>query len=345
MTQAEMTVLGAGAFGLSVAYAAAKRGARVRVIDPFGVGAGSSGGVVGALAPHTPDNWNDKKEFQFQSLIMARTHWPAVEETGGVASGYGRTGRVQALQSGRQVEMAQARAETAKELWQGQAAWQVVTERTSALMPESPTGAWVIDDLSARLNPARACASLAAAITALGGEIVREGPEEGAVVHAQGWWGLKALNDAFGREVGNGVKGQAILLDFDAREAPQVYAEGLHIIFHADGTTAIGSTSERDFDAPDTTDDQADALLERARADLPALADAPELKRWAGVRPRAKSRAPMLGAWPDRAGHYIANGGFKIGYGMAPLAAEVLVDLVLEGRDAIPADFRVEASL
>jgi glycine/D-amino acid oxidase-like deaminating enzyme len=53
----------------------------------------------------------------------------------------------------------------------------------------------------------------------------------------------------------------------------------------------------------------------------------------------------MLGAWPGRPGHFVANGGFKIGFGMAPKMAEVMVDLVLDGRDAIPAGFRVEASL
>ncbi|MEO5615955.1 MAG: FAD-dependent oxidoreductase, partial [Cypionkella sp.] len=38
---------------------------------------------------------------------------------------------------------------------------------------------------------------------------------------------------------------------------------------------------------------------------------------------------------------FVANGGFKIGFGMAPKVAEVMVDLVLEGRDAIPEGFRV----
>ena len=60
MATADVTVMGAGVFGLSVAYACAKRGALVRVVDPFGIGAGSSGGLVGALAPHVPENWNDK---------------------------------------------------------------------------------------------------------------------------------------------------------------------------------------------------------------------------------------------------------------------------------------------
>jgi glycine/D-amino acid oxidase-like deaminating enzyme len=52
----------------------------------------------------------------------------------------------------------------------------------------------------------------------------------------------------------------------------------------------------------------------------------------------------MLGAWPGRAGHYVANGGFKIGFGMAPKVAKVMADLVLEGRDGVPEGFRVEAS-
>ena len=47
----DVTVFGAGIFGLSVAWACQKKGARVRVIDPGGPGAGASGGVVGALEP------------------------------------------------------------------------------------------------------------------------------------------------------------------------------------------------------------------------------------------------------------------------------------------------------
>ena len=79
----DVTVYGAGIFGLSVAWSCVKLGAKVQVIDPNGVAAGSSGGIVGALAPHTPENWNDKKEFQFQSLIMAEDYWSEVAEVSG----------------------------------------------------------------------------------------------------------------------------------------------------------------------------------------------------------------------------------------------------------------------
>jgi glycine oxidase len=69
------------------------------------------------------------------------------------------------------------------------------------------------------------------------------------------------------------------------------------------------------------------------------------IERWAGIRPRARSRAPMLGLHPTRPGAFIANGGFKIGFGMAPLVAELMADLVVDGTDRIPPEFRPEASL
>ncbi|MEM8582384.1 MAG: FAD-dependent oxidoreductase, partial [Pseudomonadota bacterium] len=78
MAIADVTVLGAGIFGLSIAWACTLRGAQVRVIDPGGVGAGASGGVVGAMAPHTPENWNAKKQLQFDSLLMAERWWQKI---------------------------------------------------------------------------------------------------------------------------------------------------------------------------------------------------------------------------------------------------------------------------
>src|SRR6056297_1031785 len=133
----DITVRGAGIFGLSVAWACARRGARVRVIDPFGPGAGASGGVVGALAPHVPENWNDKKAFQFESLIMAEDFWAKVGALAGAEVGYIRSGRLQPLVDERAVELAQMRVKTAQELWQGKAIWQVQPSGNSTWMPPS----------------------------------------------------------------------------------------------------------------------------------------------------------------------------------------------------------------
>jgi glycine/D-amino acid oxidase-like deaminating enzyme len=141
------------------------------------------------------------------------------------------------------------------------------------------------------------------------------------------------------------VKGQAALLQFAMPRCPQLFVETMHVVPHADGTTAIGSTSEREFDNARDTDGQLEDIIARVRDILPDLKDAPVIERWAGLRPRSKSRAPMLGQHPLHADQFIANGGFKIGFGMAPKVAEVMADLILEGRDAIPEGFRPEASL
>lgn len=342
METVDVTVKGAGVFGLSVAYACLRAGARVRVVDPAGVAAGASGGVVGALAPHAPDGWNDKKQFQFASLCLSEGFWPAVDALSGLSSGYGRIGRVQPVDDARTLDLARRREVTARELWQGRAEWRVgPAPGPDGWAPAGATGLAVHDTLSARLHPLRATRSLAGAVQALGAEIVTAAAEEGATVWATGAAGLEDLSRGLGRGIGLGVKGQAALLAHDAGRAPQIYAEGIHIVPHDDGTVGIGSTTERDFDDPVATDGALDALIARARSICPALIQAPVVARWAALRPRAASRAPLLGAWPGRPGNYVANGGFKIGFGMAPLVGQVMADLVLEGRDAIPPAFRM----
>lgn len=345
MARPDLTVRGAGIFGLSIAWEAARRGARVRVIETVRIGAGSSGGVVGALAPHVPGQWNEKKAFQLESLLMAQAWWGAVDAESGLSAGYARTGRLQPLADDRAVAAARARGVEAGSLWQGRAVWQVIPA-TGGWQPDSPTGWLVHDTLTARLNPRPALASLAAAIRARGGDI---GPGDqdvvGPVIWATGTAGLEALSVDLGRPVGGGVKGQAALLAYNAPALPQLFIDGLHIVPHSDGTVAIGSTSERQWSDPAGTDDQLEALIRRARAACPALAGAAVLDRWAGLRPRSASRAPMLGPWPGKEAQFIANGGFKIGFGVAPKVAEVMADLVLDGVDRVPVAFRVEASL
>ncbi|MGY6411064.1 MAG: NAD(P)/FAD-dependent oxidoreductase [Alkalilacustris sp.] len=334
----DLTVMGAGVFGLSVALACARRGARVLVRDARGIGAGSSGGLVGALAPHVPENWNPIKAFQLEALRMAPAFWAGVAEAG-VDPGYAPTGRVQPLADDAAIAQAEARSEGAAQHWGDRALWRILPAADApGLAVASPTGLVVHDTLSARLHPRRACAALAVALRAHGGRIEQgTTPPPGPVVWATGWEGLAQAG------LGGPVKGQALLLKMDAGPeadpVPMVCDTGLFIVPHADGTVGIGSTAERSFEDPHGTDAQLDAVLARATALCPALAGAQILERWAGLRPRAASRQPILGRLPGAPDSYIANGGFKIGFALAPLAAERVAELILTGRADIPDAF------
>ncbi len=346
---AEIEVFGGGIFGLSVAYACLERGASVRVIEKHHIGAGASGGVVGALAPHTPDNWNAKKQFQFETLIAAPDYWAEIDAISGLSSGYGRIGRLMALDDDKAVALAKGRTVSAVELWHGLADWHVVSGVDyEGWAPPSATGLYSYDTLSARMSPRAACQSLARAFQRRGGEIL-EGCDTGkgadATVLCTGYQGLLDLSAALGQEIGKGVKGQGLSLQCDAGKMPQIQADGLHIIPHQDGSVAIGSTSEIVWQAGDTVDYQLDALHQKAVQILPCLADAPVLQRWAGVRPRGRRRAPMLGKHPLQDRVFIANGGFKIGFGVAIRIGQVMADLVLTGVADIPASFTVSANL
>ncbi|WP_374637656.1 NAD(P)/FAD-dependent oxidoreductase [Paracoccus sp. (in: a-proteobacteria)] len=335
MASAKITIAGAGVFGLACAWEFTRRGQPVTVHEATRIGAGASGGHVGALAPHAPENWNPKKQVQLDALIAAADWWAEVAKAGGTDPGYARTGRIQPVAQGTEARIAE-RIENARRNWPDWAGLAMTDRPDAAMVPASDTGLWLVDRLTARISPRRAGAALAAAIRAKGGEIIEGMP---APADTTIWaTGVAGLAD-FG---GGGVKGQSALLAFAAPDQPQVFADGLHIVPHGDGTVAIGSTSERDV--IDTgTDDQLEALIDKARAICPALADAPVIDRWAGIRPRARSRAPIVGPWPGRPGHYVANGGFKIGLAMAPAVAGMLADLILDGRDSIPDGFRPPA--
>jgi len=339
-----LTVVGAGIFGLCCGWELARRGARVTVIEAERIGAGPSGGTVGALAPHAPGAWNPKKQTQLEALIAAESWWQAVRDAGCADPGYARNGRLQPVAPGAE-DQARARVEAAAQDWPAPFRMTLTDAPTGALVPDSASGLWLADNLTARLSPRAAGAALAAAIRASGGEIIesagRQRPEDlpQGAIWATGVQGLADLGRDLGHKAGDGVKGQSALLAHAAPDTPQVFAEGLHVVPHADGTTAIGSTSEPGRE--DTaTDEQLDTLITRARALCPQLAGAEVLERWAGIRPRAASRAPLVGPWPGRPGHFVANGGFKIGFAMAPAVAAMLADLILDGTDRIPTGFR-----
>jgi hypothetical protein len=154
---AGIVVMGAGMLGLSAAFTLARRGARVTVIERAHPGAGASGGLVGALAPHVPEGWNAKKATSIRKPADGRGLLGR-----GCAQSAGATRAMRAWDgcSRSPTTPRGARAGTraqARDLWQGRAAWRVLpAPMCRGFRAASPTGLVVHDTLSARIAPRRA---------------------------------------------------------------------------------------------------------------------------------------------------------------------------------------------
>ncbi|NOR61703.1 MAG: FAD-dependent oxidoreductase [Rhodobacteraceae bacterium] len=336
---ANITVIGAGVYGLSCALALLKDGHGVRVLEKGRVGQGASGGLVGALSPHVPEDWNIRKQFQLGALVSADEHWSEVEALSGLPSGYGRVGRYIPLDDAYEAEKAQGRCAGAMRLWSSRFSWQVLANAAHIAKEAAPFGV-VHETLSARIHPRLASAALAAAVLKNGGEIVENHAVhtlEGVSVIAAGIGSEALLSPFLGEGKVRGVKGQAALLSGGLPAgSPVIYGNGVYIIPHADGTVAVGATSENKFTEAHRTDALLDAVLAKAIAIVPALSAAKVMERHAGLRPRAPKPEAMLGQLDDHT--FVATGGFKTGLGNAHVIAKALVQLVRGEAPDIPKD-------
>ncbi|MGF1548565.1 MAG: NAD(P)/FAD-dependent oxidoreductase [Thiotrichales bacterium] len=126
------------------------------------------------------------------------------------------------------------------------------------------------------------------------------------------------------------VKGQMIVLQTaPGTLVPMVLRAGRYLIPRRDGLVLVGSTLEHaDYDK--STDRAArDSLAAFAAEAYPALAEAPVVQHWAGLRPGAPDGVPYVGALPQAEGLYINAGHYRNGVVMGLGAAQLAVDLLL----------------
>ncbi|WP_036220992.1 NAD(P)/FAD-dependent oxidoreductase [Maritalea myrionectae] len=363
MERFDLIIIGGGIVGLWSAYFAAQRGLKTVLVEEHGIAAGASGGVLGALMPHSPDRWNAKKQFQFEALNQLPGLLQEIEARTGQNVGYRRVGRIAPILKEHHVDDVARRAEGANEFWQ--------TEQSAFAMQHmdaGPAANWpaveampfgvAADNFSARLSPRKLIMALAGSLHGsidmrfatraafLGEKQVTLG--DGSILHADkvlvsaGLASFDMLRPYAPSISGRGVKGQAAVLGTDLDpNLPIIYSDGVYLIVHDDGTTAIGSTSEKEFTEGRETDHLLDDVVEKARALCPLVTDAPVIERWAGVRPQAQGRDPLLGVIPQHDWLYVATGGFKISFGIAHLMAQSVLGALCgdETAPSIPKEF------
>ncbi len=339
--------------GLWAAVHAERRGIRAVIADAGRLGEGASGGVLGALMPHMPYQWSEKKQFQFDALVSLEAEIAALEFETGLSAGYSRSGRLIPLPKPHLNTIARGRFEDAEQHWwvgDRRFHWHVLDRPPIDGWIEASAGesGFVHDTLAARVAPRLLIAALIAFLrrakhvrilehaTVAGLDPDRGTAEiEGETIvfsHCilaaghQSFPLLQGLTPGLKQPLGQPVKGQAALLNADIDPAlPTIFLDGLYVVAHEGGHVAIGSTSENRFDHPTSTDVQLDALIEAARGIVPMLRDAPVVERWAGLRPKAIDRDPMIGRHPDHRRLIALTGGFKVSFGLAHRLAEAAI--------------------
>jgi len=142
------------------------------------------------------------------------------------------------------------------------------------------------------------------------------------------------------------VKGQAATFGgVDARDMPLIFGEGTYVIPHANGEIAVGSTTEKEWDQPFETDEKLDQVIANALQVCPALRHGKILNTWAGLRPRGRKPDPILGPVTGPKGYFVATGGFKIGFGIAHVAGDILGKMIAKEPFELPKQFYADHTI
>lgn len=359
--------------GLWAALKADRLGIPTLLLEAGTLASGASGGLLGALMAHVPDRWSQKKQFQFEALVSLETEIGRLESETGLTCGYRRSGRLIPLPKPHLRDIALGHSQDARQHWASGGhdfVWSVLEPGEVPGLHPAFTGAGLIHEtLAGRVSPRALMSVLATRLKASSSVRIVEGIQAlridatqsrvlladgssvsfGHCIVAAGSSSFSLLDDlghgAF-RSLGRPVKGQAALLKADLDPAhPIIFLNGLYVVPHDDGSVAIGSTSEEEFADPFATDAKLEDVLARARALVPALRDAPVTERWAGLRPKAIGRDPMVGPHEEHPSIIALTGGFKVSFGIAHRLADAALCAVIGQRMEVPEEFAFERHL
>lgn len=139
------------------------------------------------------------------------------------------------------------------------------------------------------------------------------------------------------------VKGQMLLLSAQSLNIKtMILKDYRYIIPRRDGRVLVGSTLESTGYEKSTTVAAHDDLMQAAVRMIPALAECPLERQWAGLRPGNPSGVPYIDEHPSMAGLFVCTGHFRNGIVLAPASARLVVDLML-GRPPLldPGQFQL----
>jgi glycine oxidase len=152
----------------------------------------------------------------------------------------------------------------------------------------------------------------------------------GVVVVASGAWTPEVLGPHASALPIEPVRGQMLLFRAEPGVVRRIVLAGArYLVPRRDGRVLAGSTLEYvGFDRSTTAEARAD-LFEAAVELVPALADYPVERHWAGLRPGSPAGVPVIAEHPEVTGLFANAGHFRNGIVLGPASARLLADLVL----------------
>ena len=351
----EIVVIGAGIAGFTVALALQERGAAVTVVETSRPGAGATGASAGMLAAQYETAGTSDK---FRLCLESRTRYPEyaakLQDLAGRDLHVRHDGMLVANLN--EAEHASAQESVRWQVEEGLRAEILEPVEADKLQPgvnrDVASYIWLPDEgqldsqiLAVALADAIAgaevrliCGNGVAKILQRGGSVsgvaMTDGRELEAdrIVVAAGAWSCSIGGQARQIPV-RPMRGQILRLPLEGLPLTAIVAShaGRYLVPRDDGTVLAGSTMEDvGFDRAIT--DEGEQLIHESVAELvPELKNRKPAERWAGLRPISADSLPVIGPDPDLPGLFYATGYGRDGILIAPLAGEIVADLMVSG--------------
>lgn len=343
MPQPDVCIAGAGLIGLSLALELHRRGARVAVFDQAEPLAEASTAAAGMLAAHDPENPQTLLKLSRLSVSLYPAFLDRIFELGGIPVPFHTCTTLQAINP--------QHHRIPKEALLG-------TDTLALLMPGLRTvGRHFLLLHENSLAPRELAAALLAAVRATSIDLrsstpirlARSGPKS-VEVHAKGEvltparfvdctgaWSFTPTIPAHLRVTPRKGQMLAVALPPSLPLHLVIRTPDIYIVprtAEAEETRAIiGATVENA--GFDKTVHPADIARLRSQAVelLPALADAPALETWAGLRPATADSLPLLGQIAEN--QFVATGHYRNGILLAPATAHAMGQLLAGERTEV----------
>src|SRR3954468_18848571 len=343
-----MAVVGAGIVGLACAWAAARRGMSVLVVDREEPGSGASGVAAGMLAPVTEAVFGEEAVLRLN--LEAARRWPAyaarLAESSGIDLSYSESGALMVAADGddleelRRIHEFQRSHGLEAEWLSGRRCGERepglsprvrggIAARDAAVDPRGVLGALVAacgrEDVELRLAEAHSVVIQDGTTVGLhlaAGRVVARS----VVVAAGAWSRSLGLPDS---PPVRPVKGQIVRLRGAAPSRGIVRTPRCYVVPRANGEVVLGATVEdRGFDTR-VTADGVYRLLEAAWEVLPDVGELELVETRAGLRPATPDNGPVVGRG-SADGVIWATGHYRSGILQAPITAEAVAALLCD---------------